>query len=83
METITVDDKLIDLYANIINALPPESRSKVIEKINKPVGHQTKEEKENAFRSLFGSFNFDTTPEDLITEIESSRTSSDVKTIDN
>ena len=82
METITVDEKLIDLYANIINALPPESRLKVIDKINKPACHKTKEEKEKAFRALYGSFNFDTTPEDLIHEIESSRTSSEVKPLD-
>ncbi|MES2776882.1 MAG: hypothetical protein V4722_22080 [Bacteroidota bacterium] len=82
METITVDEKLIDLYANIINALPPDSRLKVIDKINKPVGAKTKEEKERAFLALSGSFNFDTTPEDLIKEIESSRTISEVKTFD-
>lgn len=82
METMMIDETVIDSYVNIINALPANYRNKVIGKLTKPPDKRSKEEKQRMFKSLVGSFKFDTTPEDLIREIETSRTTSEIKILD-
>lgn len=76
----TAELKLIDNYFSMLKDLSRNSKLKLIEKLSKSM-KTDKQEKDNSWKSLYGSLKLDQSADEFIDELKSDRNFSD-KTID-
>lgn len=76
----TAELKLIDNYFSMLKDLSRNSKLKLIEKLSKSM-KTDKQEKDNSWKSLYGSLKLDQSADEFIDELKRDRNFSD-KTID-
>ena len=82
METITVDNKMVETYFTQLNALPDIYKRQLIARLELSMRPKKPEPTLEEMKQLFASFKFEKSAEEMIEDIYSSRTSSPIHPFD-
>ncbi len=82
MDTITVDEKLVNTYLTQLNALPDIYKRQIIARLELGMRTRKPEPTLEEMETLFAGFKFEKSAEEMIEDIYASRTSSPIRSFD-
>jgi len=82
METITIDEKVINDFFNQLIILPESHKKKIIARLELSMRPKKPEPTLEEMDKLFAGFKFEKSAEAMIEEIYASRTSSPIRSFD-